>query len=148
MVSNCSTWDLRVAGQTVRNTSKTTEGRLEICYNRQWYFLTPSYLPFTVQNEKLICHNLGYEANTGECVSILNQPLIRCWCCSILINADSDLYSIQNFRIADPTVNLPPLPLYLSCQESTNHLADCVTSFRSFQFYTTQVGVRCVPGMG
>ena len=73
MGSNCSTWDLRVAGQTASNSSMTIEGKLEICYNKKWYSLAQNNFPFTVWNEKFVCQSLGYEANAGKC--ILGTPV-------------------------------------------------------------------------
>ena len=68
MDSNCSTWDLRVAGQTVTNSSMTIEGRLEICYNKKWYSLARDIFPFSVRNARLVCQSLGYGVNAGKCI--------------------------------------------------------------------------------
>ena len=62
--SNCSTWDLRVSGMTKTSDTEAIEGRLELCYNRNWFSV--DYDNGYYLDENVVCQSLGYEINTGK----------------------------------------------------------------------------------
>ena len=61
--SNCSTWDLRLSGMTPSSNTEAIEGRLELCYNRNWFLIQDHHFFFDIYS---ICSKLGYGINTGK----------------------------------------------------------------------------------
>ena len=144
--SNCSTWDFRVSGMTKRSDTEAIEGRLELCYNKNWFSVNYNNRYYGL-NPNVVCQRLGYEINTGKkcydnslCIVIIDF---------ILICLDSTLYSIQRFyHTKEPSLSLFPLHIY--CLGDYRQVSGCrvlTTSIFSNYHSYYEMGVRCLPGM-